>query len=305
MESFLQSTAWSNFQKSLGRKVWEIDSINVIKYDLPLGKSYLYAPRCGKNFLSKSFLKKIRKITKNENTIFFKIEPLRQVQCKPFIKSTNIQPSKTLILDIKKPEKELLKQMCSKTRYNIRLAGRKGVKIKKSERKKDFESFWKLLQQTTKRDKFSSHEKEYYEKILDIPGAKLFIAERPSSSRTSKNKIIAANIVLFYKETAIYLHGASDYKYRSLMAPYLLQWEQIKEAKKRGCVEYDFWGIDKKKWPGVTRFKKGFCPKARKESSGPSSKSYRGGEEVNYPGAYDLIFQPIWYKLYKIAKKVL
>jgi len=233
MESFLQSTAWSNFQKSLGRKVWEIDSINVIKYDLPLGKSYLYAPRCGKNFLSKSFLKKIRKITKNENTIFFKIEPLRQVQCKPFIKSTNIQPSKTLILDIKKPEKELLKQM----------------------RKKDFESFWKLLQQTTKRDKFSSHEKEYYEKILDIPGAKLFIAERPSSSRTSKNKIIAANIVLFYKETAIYLHGASDYKYRSLMASYLLQWEQIKEAKKRGCVEYDFWGIDKKKWPGVTRFR--------------------------------------------------
>ena len=72
------------------------------------------------------------------------------------------------------------------------------------------------------------------------------------------------------------------------MAPYLLQWEQIKEAKKRGCIEYDFWGIDDKKWPGVTRFKKGF-----------------GGQEITYPGAFDLIFQPIWYRLYKIAKRII
>ena len=72
------------------------------------------------------------------------------------------------------------------------------------------------------------------------------------------------------------------------MAPYLLQWQQILEAKKRGCAEYDFWGINEKKWPGVTRFKKGFS-----------------GKEVGYPGAFDLIFQPIWYSLYKIVKKIL
>ena len=72
------------------------------------------------------------------------------------------------------------------------------------------------------------------------------------------------------------------------MAPHLLQWEQIKEAKKRGCIEYDFWGIDDKKWPGVTRFKRGF-----------------GGREINYPNAHDLVFQPIWYLIYKIARKIL
>lgn len=291
MSSFLQSSSWDNFQKSLDRKTWRIDSINVIKYNLPFGKSYLYSPRCRGDFLSESFLKKIREIAKKENVIFFKAEPLdvaplglssgrrRGKPRKKFKKSTNIQPKKTLILDITKSEKELLKQMHHKTRYNIRLAERKNIKIKKN--KKDFEKFWKLLQQTSKRDGFGSHPKEYYKKMLKIPGVELFLA-------LQKTRVIAANIVVFYKKTCIYLHGASDYQCRNLMAPYLLQWHQILEAKKRGCVKYDFWGIDEKKWPGVTRFKKGFS-----------------GKEINYPGAYDLIFQPIWYKIYKIAKKFL
>ncbi len=277
MESFLQSKEWVGFQEALGRKVWQMNGVNVIKYNLPMGKSYLYSPRCRGDFL-----KKIREIAKEENSIFFKIEPLRQAQGKPFRKSTDIQPRKTLILDITKPEEELLKQMHHKTRYNIRLAKRKGVKI----RIMNYESgiinrFWDLIQQTTKRDGFKPHPKEYYEKMLKVPGIELFVAEY-------QNKIIAANIVVFYKKIAIYLHGASDYKHRNLMAPHLLQWQQILEAKKQGCIEYDFWGINEKKWPGVTRFKKGF-----------------NGREVTYPGAFDLVFQPMWYKIYKLAKKFL
>lgn len=287
MESFLQSSDWTDFQKSLGREVWQIDGIDVIKRNLPFGKSYLYSPRCRGDFLSKDFLKKVRNIAKKENAIFFKIEPSyvesdSTSESKPslekfgFVKGQDIQPRKTLILDITKSEKELLAQMHHKTRYNIRLAERKNIKIKKSKEK--FEDFWKLLQQTTKRDGFQPHPGEYYKKMLEIPGVELF----------ATTKVIAANIVVFYKKTAIYLHGASDYKYRNLMAPYLLQWHQILEAKKQGCTEYDFWGIDEKKWPGVTRFKKGF-----------------NGREVEYPGAYDLVFQPIWYKIYKLARKAM
>lgn len=284
MSSFLQSKNWADFQKALGRRVWQIDEILVIEHNLPLNKSYLYSPRCGGNFLSESLLEKIKEIAKQENAIFFKIEPLRQAQGKPFRKSTNIQPTKTLILDITKSEQELLEQMHYKTRYNIKLAEKKGILVKKDKSK--FEEFWKLIKQTTKRDKFRPHPKEYYRKMLGIPGVELFAA-------IYKDKVIAANIVVFYPPLliksggqAIYLHGASAYEHRNLMAPHLLQWEQILEAKKRGCAEYDFWGIDEKKWPGVTRFKKGF-----------------GGREIFYPGAYDLVFQPIWYWIYKLAKK--
>ncbi len=300
MDSFLQSCDWAEFQKSLGRKVWEMNGISVIKHNLPLGKSYLYAPRCGGDFLSEVFLKKVKETAKKENAIFLKIEPSSILgelrEGKPsvlkklgFKKAQNIQPRKTLILDVTKSEKDLLEQMHHKTRYNIRLAERKNIKIRKDKTK--FEDFWKLIQKTTKRDGFRPHPKEYYKKMLDIPGMELFVAEYPekspiSTNGASQNKIIAANIVVFHKKQAIYLHGASDYEYRKLMAPHLLQWQQILEAKKRDCAEYDFWGIDDKKWPGVTRFKKGFS-----------------GKEIEYPNAYDLTFESFWYIFYRVAKK--
>jgi peptidoglycan pentaglycine glycine transferase (the first glycine) len=179
--------------------------------------------------------------------------------------------------------------MHSKTRYNIGLAEKKGAITQNSKLKtQNFEDFWKLMQETTKRDGFHAHPKEYYRKLLEIPGVELFVAVIPSSAGWAMPKIIAANIIVFYGQRAIYLHGASDYEHRNLMAAPLLQWEQIKEAKKRGCIEYDFWGIDETKWPGVTRFKKSF-----------------NGREIIYPGAFDLVFQPFWYKIYKIARAIL
>ncbi len=72
------------------------------------------------------------------------------------------------------------------------------------------------------------------------------------------------------------------------MATHFLQWQAISEAKKLDMKYYDFWGIDEKKWPGVTRFKKGF-----------------GGQEIIYPGTFDLIFQPLWYQAYNLARRVL
>lgn len=280
-KSFLQSKEWLGFQKSLGRKVWQVEGTSVIKYELRLRKNYLYSPYCESKFLSEKLLNEIKTIAKNENAIFLKIEPLDKIDFQKlgFIKSHNIQPQKTLILDIIKSEQELLEKMHSKTRYNIGLAEKKGVKVKKD--KNSFDEFWRLMEETTKRDGFHAHPKEYYRKLLEIPGVELFVAD-------FENKIIAVNIVVFYEKIAIYLHGASDYEQRNLMAAPLLQWEQIKEAKKRGCAEYDFWGTDENKWPGVTRFKKGF-----------------GGREVEYFGAYDLIFQPLWYKIYKLARKIL
>ena len=279
--SFLQSSTWLNFQKELGRKVWQIDGVGIIKHNLPLGKSYLYSPRANPPKDFDEFIEGIKEIAKQENAIFFKLEPENNIDLEKFgfRKSHNIQPIKTLILDITKSERELLNQMHYKTRYNIQLAQRRGVKIRnlKSEIR-NFEEFWRLIAETTKRDKFRPHPKEYYRKMLEIPGVELFVAE-------FNGKVIAANIVVFLRETATYLHGASDYEYRNLMAPHLLQWGQIKEAKKRGYTEYDFWGIDEKKWPGVTRFKKGFS-----------------GKEIIYPGAYDLIFQSILYWIYKIGR---
>lgn len=287
MKSFLQTKDWADFQNSLGHKIWQIDGILIIQHCLPFNKNYLYSPRlCFSDFKEqvhfKGWINEIKQIAEKEKAIFLKLEfkdNIDKKNLKGFKKSYNIQFQKTIILDIRKSEQELLKSFHQKTRYNIRLAQKKNIKIKRD--KKYFKDFWILIQKTAQRDNFHTHLENHYKNLLKIPGIELFVAE-------IDNKIISANIVLFYKNQAIYLHGASDYNYRNLMAPYLLQWEQIKEAKKKGCVKYDFWGIDEKKWPGVTRFKKGFK-----------------GKEIKYPCAYDLVFNDFWYKIYKIAKKLL
>jgi lipid II:glycine glycyltransferase (peptidoglycan interpeptide bridge formation enzyme) len=287
MKSFLQSDEWLDFQKKLNRNVFNVQGVRTIEHKIALNKSFLYSPRIGAIENFEDFIKGIKEIAKKENAIFFKLEPQEEIDRDllekfGFKKSNNVQPLQTITLNLTKTEEELLSVMHQKTRYNINLAQKKEIKIRISDKNNiDFDTFWGLTQKTTKRDSFSVYPRECYKKMLEIPGAELFVAE-------IDNKIVAANIVLFCTGQAIYLHGASDYEYRNLMAPYLLQWEQVKEAKRRNCTEYDFWGIDEIKWPGVTRFKRGF-----------------GGQEITYPGAYDLIFQPFWYIIYKLAKRIL
>ncbi len=334
--SFLQSWEWGEFQKSLGREVRRFGggdewAAMIIRHDLPLGKSYLYCPG-GPVIKSRTdsresgigeFLDGIKKIAEQKKAIFLKIEPFVEINSREngspveepfskywaaagFVKSEGGQRiKKTLVLDLAKPEEELLAEMKQKTRYNIKVAEKHGVRVRISDcPEKDFEEFWQLMRETAKRDKIRCHPRDYYLKQLSLINngengspvgepfsryfggennameIKLFLAER-------QNKVIVANIVIFFGSRATYLHGASDYENRHLMAPYLLQWEQIKEAKRRGCAQYDFWGIDEERWPGVTKFKKGF-----------------GGEEIEYIGAWDYVFRPTWYKIYKLVRKL-
>jgi len=274
--SFLQSWQWGSFQESLGKKIWRIETQDlkglVIKYDLPLGKNYLYCPRgpVGQSSEVRSFLKEINKIAKQEKSIFLKLEPehdFKLLDYKLRKSSKQIQPSHTLILDLAGSEQEILSTMHQKTRYSIRLAQRKGIKIK-SGNHDQIDVFLDLLTETAKRGKFHIHSKDYYRKMIDVLEpegiVKLFLAK-------NQDRIVAINLVGFFGKTVTYLHGASDYEARRTTASYLLQWHIICQAKE-----------------GVTRFKKGF------------SKN-----EVIYPGSFDLIYRPGWYALYNLARRIL
>ena len=150
-----------------------------------------------------------------------------------------MQPREILILDISKSEEELLAGMKQKTRYNIKLAEKRDVKVLASREKKYIDEFCRLVKITAERDKITPHPENYYRKMFEtIPPEilKLYIAEY-------EGKIIAANLVLFFGKTATYMHGASDNEHRNVMAPYLLQWQTILDAKKSGCNRYDLGGI--------------------------------------------------------------
>lgn len=306
---FLQSWSWGEFNQSLNHEVWRygvflnneiIASVNLIEMTVGFKKSYLYCPRGPiiKNGLSaeqkteilKLILSKARDLTiqtKTAEEIFFRLEPTFPLQTSNIqLKATKfIQPPDTLILDLQQSAEQLLADFHPKTRYNIKLAEKNDVSIHKLDSDR-FGECWPLFKQTGERNQFGLHPKNYYEKMLKLNEVELWVA------RNAENAIIAANLMVFYGHTVTYLHGSSDYNFRQLMAPNLLQWTLINQAKQRGFKHYDWHGIApddsvNHPWQGVTRFKKGF-----------------GGQTINYPGTYDFIYEAGWYKLYKMFRKI-
>jgi lipid II:glycine glycyltransferase (peptidoglycan interpeptide bridge formation enzyme) len=303
MKSFLQTTEWLEFQKSIGRKVWRFDDgkvvANIIQHDLPFGMNYLYIPHGPeilfeqisggiKNELAQ-FTAYLKNLAREQKSIFIKIEPLDDkvpevLHDFKFKKSAKeIQPHRSVVVDLNQSEEELLGAMHHKTRYNIKVAEKAGIKANPSD---DAEAFLKLLGKTAKRDKFLPHEAGYYRKLLEFFSqdknlkADLLLASH-------EGRPVAGAMILSAGDTCYYLHGASDYNYRAMMAPYALHWEIIKYLRAHNFKHYDFWGIDASKWPGITRFKLGW-----------------GGRQVEYPGSFDFSIRPFWFLIYKVLRKI-
>ncbi|PIR03275.1 MAG: hypothetical protein COV60_01225 [Candidatus Magasanikbacteria bacterium CG11_big_fil_rev_8_21_14_0_20_43_7] len=294
---FLQSWEWGEFQATVGNRPIRVSvgglMIQGFVHSLPLGMAYVYWPRIsiieyrmlGKNI--SNFLEK--------KLVFFRIESIERPDIPHSIfYIQNRQPQHTLILDLAKSEDELLADMHSKTRYNIRLAEKKGVEIREE---KNREWFWKLNEETTQRDGFKSHGKVYYETMLELPIVHQLTA-------FFEDKPIASQIYIGWNGRCTYLHGASSNEYRNLMAPYLLQWESIKIAKKFGNTEYDLWGVAAPKEHGK-RFHNYSWDETDKLSTVTRYKAGFGGTVKSYPDAFEIPLRPALYRLFQLAKRVL
>jgi len=188
--------------------------------------------------------KKLKDLCKKENCLFIQIETLNY----SWIKNKKLKWFKnwyykkfitpyTAIIDLKNEEEDILKEMKPKGRYNIKLAWKKWVEIKEVEKTEDnIKLYYNLMSETTSRNWFAWNNIDYYIKFLDnIDNSKLLLAY-------FEDKVIAGWIFIFDNELSIYYYWAStsDNKYRNLMAPFLLQWEAIKIAKKSWSKIYDF-----------------------------------------------------------------
>jgi peptidoglycan pentaglycine glycine transferase (the first glycine) len=188
------------------------------------------------------------------------------------------------VLDIRPDEQTLLANMKEKWRYNIRLATRKGVSVRRGEGAADLDTFYRLYQVTSERDHFFIHAKAHYEDVLRLYGederAALFLAEY-------EGQAIAAIIVLRFGRWSWYMYGASSNEHRNRMPNHLLQWTAIRWAKEHGCWYYNFRGIpdvleeDQELW-GVYVFKQGF-----------------GGYPLRFLETHDLVYRPAIYALYR------
>lgn len=281
--SFLQSPEWQEIQERMGRPCSRIAGLLVIQHDLPLGLRYLYCPRPAS--LPQEFFPEAGVAAARRGAVFLKVDPaeplkIQNAHVKSF-PSPSLQPQSTVRVDCVRDDERLLAAMHPKTRYNIRLAERKGVSIRRAGAG-EAEQFLALLSGTSKRDRFSMHPAAHYRALLEVRGNsfsnELWFAER-------KSTLLAAAIINWFEpsRTATYLHGASSFMHRALMAPHLLHFRLLQEARAREFSMYDFGGIDEKLWPGVTRFKKGF-----------------GGAVLAYPLSQDVVFRPLLYRLWRI-----
>ena len=184
-----------------------------------------------------------------------------------------VQPPQTIILDLRPSTDEILAAMKQKTRYNIRLAARKGVTVRQGTLA-DMPIFNALMRLTGQRDRFGVHAPEYYQAAYELfspDRVALFIAQYEA-------RPLAAIMVFRWGQTAAYLYGASGNEQRELMPNYAVQWAAIEWAKAQGCTRYDLWGIPDAPeaeleanfteqtdglW-GVYRFKRGFGGQMRR-----------------------------------------
>ncbi len=333
--SFLQSWEWGEFQKSIGNDVlrvgmytgefheqseqdpFGIASMHKITTPLP-SIHYWYVPRgpimkrTGAEMelnavrLIQRTIKKIGKRvplflrinpswTKSEDTVLW--DGLEF--CRPRILRRKREPETTLITDITLIDEALLGNMRQKTRYNIRLAQRKGVKTERVSGKRGVDILWQLLQQTSLREKINLHTKQYYIdlcdaiKNIDYPD-KTASRQRPNSLiliAKFENSILAAGLWIGFGDTLTYLYGGSSDTQRNLMAPYKLHWDAMRWGRNHGYAKYDWWGIDGKRsvfnLSGVSRFKQGF-----------------GGDKLEFADTYDFVFRERALKYLETLKKI-
>lgn len=205
---------------------------------------------------------------------------------------SDVQPPDTVVLDLRPREEDLLSGMKSKTRYNVRLAEKRGVTVEVADPKEALPSWYELYRLTAARDRITIHSYEYYRTLFEL-------AQRENPDELSlrlylarhDGELLAGIITGRYRRSAYYLYGASSNEKRNLMPAYALQWCAIREAKAEGATHYDFFGIPPAENPehpmhGLYRFKVGF-----------------GGFILHRPGAWDLPLSPVAYGAFRLAEE--
>ncbi|MEN9407982.1 MAG: hypothetical protein RLZZ455_1198 [Candidatus Parcubacteria bacterium] len=315
----LQSFAWGEFRKKTGIKVIRArlekrgkltESFQLTIHKIPHTPwSIGYLPKG--SVPTSELIEEITRIGKQERCIFIQLEPnvLQKANDKSQMANLGLHPAAhplfttySMILDLTKSEEELLKHMHNKTRYNIRVAEKHGVKVREDNSDLAFERYLALTRETTGRQGFFAHTERYHRLMWETlrPGNTGNKTENDHNMLTAhlltasyKEKILVTWIVFVFHDTLYYPYGASSNEQREVMASTAMMWETIRWGKKMGLTQFDMWGSlgpdadPKDPWYGFHRFKQGFGP-----------------ELVEFIGSYDLVIHPFLYQLYKISDKV-
>lgn len=291
--NFLQSWYWGEFHEALGHKIIrsglfienKLAGVMLSVVETAKRGKYMTVPAgpildWENKTLVNSFKTEIIKIAKENNCSFVRVRP--QIISNDFSKNIfkslgfitapmHLHAELTNQLDIKKSEDELLSQMRKATRYEIKKAIKLGVRVEESISEKGIKEFYNLQIETSKRQGFVPFSFKFLDeqfKIFSKEGSAILY------SAYFENKLLAQAFIIFYGSEAVYHYGASTPEGREYPGAYLIQWQAILEAKKRGISSYNFWGVapEGHRFANLSVFKRGF-----------------GGDDLEYLHAQDLI----------------
>jgi lipid II:glycine glycyltransferase (peptidoglycan interpeptide bridge formation enzyme) len=304
----LQTWEWGEFRKKTGLEVIRLGLFDQKKikagYQMtvhPIPKSpysVIYFPKGP--MPDKRLIEALTKLGKKEKAILIKLEPnvlANEKNSRPEVwQNLNLRPGEpyftkhTFYLDLTKSEKELMAAMKSKTRYNLRLSQKHVVEVNEDNSAKAFETYLKLMAETTKRQGFYAHTPEYHQKMwetLQPTGlAHLLTADY-------QGKILVTWVLFKFKDVLYYPYGWSTREHQNVMASYAMMWAAIQFGKKQGCKIFDLWGTPgpdpspQDPWFGFHRFKLGF-----------------GAKVVEFMGTYDLVIDHRLYPLFNLAQSL-
>ncbi len=294
--NFLQSWYWGEFHRNLGKHVFrnglyagnKLIGVMLLVVEPARRGRYLTIPGgpiidWENNALVKAAFAQMKIVAKENSCVFVRIRP--QLVSNDFSKKLfrenhchnapmYMHAELTSQLDITNSEEALLANMRKTTRYEIRKAEKIGIKITTSRDEELIKEFYDLQLETARRQKFVPFSYKYFSEQFKV----FFEADKALLyTATFENNILAQAFIIFYNNEAVYHYAVSTDEGRKYPGAYLLQWEVIKEAKRRGMKRYNFWGVapveeKNHRFSGISVFKRGF-----------------GGEDIQYLHAQDLI----------------
>lgn len=302
----IQSWEWGEFRKKTGVDVVRVGHFDGSKLTKTYQLTFHRVPKLKATIgyfpkgpmPDREMIEALKKVGTDRNAAFIKIEPnVEEGKRESKVKSLGLVRAKkalftkyNFVLDLTRSEDQILAGMHPKTRYNIRVAQKKGVKVYDSVDDGDFEIYLKLYFETTKRQKYFGHTPAYHrlawKTLRDAKMARVLIGKY-------NKKPLVAWMLLNFGGTLYYPYGGSSTQHKDVMASNLVAWEAIKIGKKLKLKNFDMWGAlglepdTKDSWYGFHRFKAGY-----------------GARHVEYLGTYDLVLNLSLYRFLSLADRV-
>lgn len=298
----LQSELWTYTKQKLGSSIIDVNGTKLHVLSTPVVKKKIgYVPRPNVEEVN---WEEVTEEARRQGCVYVTVDPnniksdpsssLRETQ--DILKNTKpglpVHLQRNVIISLEESEDEILARMDRKYRYNVRYGAKNGVEIKFDNSDESFENFLKNYLETKERQRYFGRGEKYIRTVWESfknkeqEDGKQYLQ---IAHATYQGKVLVSWLMFLYEDTVYYPYGGSSVEHRNLKPTYTIVYEVLKWAKSNGYKYFDFWGVEEEIGDndGFSSYKLGF-----------------GGEDIMYEDTFDIVINPLWYKILKLGLSI-